>query len=489
MSTDSPGDAVAADDAPIATAPADAPPTEITREAWLALSVTVLVTFLVVIDISAVNVAFPSIQDDFGVTRSQLSWVISGYNIMVGALLLAAGRYADSIGRRKVFLPGVAIFGLGSLLCGLAPSAPLLVAARLVQGTGGAITFATSFAVMLPDFPPQKRSTAIGFAGATGSLGAVAGPALGSLLIDLFDWRAIFLINVPLCLLVLFLGPRWLRESSDPNATGSIDYWGVVIGTASVAMVMGAIVQSEEWGIGDVRLIALFFLGVALFPILIRRCREHPEPLINLELFRFASFRSTTIGVTLYGFAFTAGALVNSLMLQDLWDQDIRTVGLAFMPGPLIAAIASPITGTIADKIGHRTVLTVGSIVCGLGYLLQLLLLDETPQVWSVFVPISLISGLGIGLTVATWSSAGLSDITPDRFGVAGATYNTVRQAAYALGVSVVVALIATGASELDLVGYQRAWTWIWICYFLAAAAVWLTFPKGSAADRAAASS
>ena len=124
MSTDSPGDAVAADDAPIATAPADAPPTEITREAWLALSVTVLVTFLVVIDISAVNVAFPSIQDDFGVTRSQLSWVISGYNIMVGALLLAAGRYADSIGRRKVFLPGVAIFGLGSLLCALAPVNP-----------------------------------------------------------------------------------------------------------------------------------------------------------------------------------------------------------------------------------------------------------------------------------------------------------------------------------------------------------------------------
>lgn len=461
------------------------PPTEITREAWLALSVTVLVTFLVVIDISAVNVAFPSIQDDFEVTRSELSWVISGYNIIVGALLLAAGRYADSIGRRKVFLPGVAIFGVGSLLCGLAPSAGLLIAARLVQGLGGAITFATSFAVMLPDFPPARRSTAIGLAGATGSLGAVTGPALGSFLIDVFSWRAIFLVNVPLCLLVLFLGPRLLRESSDPRATGRIDLAGVVIGTAAVALVMGSIVQSEEWGLDDPRVIALFFIGLALFPILIRRSRDHDEPLINLELFQYQSFRSTTIGVTLYGFAFTAGFLVNSLVLQDLWGQDIRTTGLALVPGPLLAAIASPITGNLADRVGHRGLLTIGSLMCGTGYLGYVLFIDETPQVGSVFVPISLITGVGVGLTVATWSSAGLSDIAPERFGVAGATYNTVRQAAYALGVSVVITLIASGASDLDVTGYRRAWMWVTACYFASAAAVWLTFPSGSAADRA----
>ena len=147
----------------------DAPPTdtEITREAWLALGVTVLVTFLVVIDISAVNVAFPSIQDELDVPRAELSWVISGYNIVVGALLLVSGRYADSIGRRKVFLPGVAIFAIGSLASGLATGPGLLIAARLVQGVGGAIVAATSFAVMLPDFPPARRSTAIGLAGAT----------------------------------------------------------------------------------------------------------------------------------------------------------------------------------------------------------------------------------------------------------------------------------------------------------------------------------
>jgi len=281
------------------TASASSPiDTTISREAWLALGVTVLVTFLVVIDISAVNVAFPSIQDDFGVERSQLSWVISGYNIMVGALLLAAGRYADSIGRRKVFLPGVALFGLGSLLCGLAPSAPWLVVARLIQGAGGAITIATSLAVMLPEFPAARRSTAIGLAGATGALGAVAGPALGSLLIDSLGWRSIFTVNVPLCLLVLFLGPKFLRESSDPDATGGIDLVSVAVGTASVAMIMGAIVQSETWSIDDLRLIALFVVGVAIFPSATRPPLTPPAPLVTLAPFPHRSPVSSTLRST-----------------------------------------------------------------------------------------------------------------------------------------------------------------------------------------------
>lgn len=461
--------------------------TKITRNAWLALAVATLTTFLVVIDISAVNVAFPSIQDDFEVSRTSLSWVVSSYNIVVGALLLSAGRLADSIGRRKVFLPGVALFGIGSALCGIAPNHQLLIAARVVQAVGGAVTMASSFAVMLPEFHPSKRSTAIGIAGATGSLGAVAGPALGSALIDLFNWRAIFLINVPLCLLVLVLGPKWLSESSDPDATGRIDLLGVAIGTAGVFLVMFGIVQSETWGISDPRAIAAIVLGMVLLPLLIRRSRTHPEPLINLELFEYASFRSVNTSVVFYGLAFTSGFLVNSLVLQDLWGQSIRTTGLALMPSPLIAAIASPISGSVADRIGHRWVLSLGTASLGLCYLLYVLLLGPEPQVWTHFVPISLISGLGVGTTVATWSSAGVADIPPAKFGVAGATFNTLRQASYALGIAVTVTLVASGTSELDFTGYQRAWMFVAASYFVAAAVVGLTFPSGSSHDRATA--
>lgn len=460
-----------------------APVTEVTRAAWLALGVSTLVTFLVVIDISAVNVAFPSIRDDFDISDTGLSWIVSGYNIAVGALLLASGRLADSIGRRKVFLPGVLLFGVGSLLCSLAPSAGFLIAARIVQGIGGAIVSAAGFAVMLPGFPPSRRSTAIGIAGAMGALGSVVGPGVGSFLIDAFSWRAIFMMNVPLCLLVLLLGPRLLAESKDPDATGKIDLAGVVIGTAAVALVMFAIVQSESWGLSDPRVVGVAIVGLALFPTLINRSRTHPEPLINLELFRYASFRSATIGTVLYSLGFTSGFLTNSLALQDAWDQPIRTVGLALIPPPLLAAFVSIATGRRADRIGHRWLLGVGCVLCSLGYLLYALLLGDEPTVFTRFVPLGLITGVGIGLTVATWSSAGLSDIPQANFGVASATYNTLRQAGYGLGVAVVITLIARGTGS-DIGTFKSAWIWSAICYLLAGIAVMLTFPAGSSHDR-----
>lgn len=469
------------------TTPSPAPPvdTVITRQAWLALAVTTLVTFLVVIDISAVNVAFPSIQDDLDTDRATLSWIISGYNIAVGALLLAAGRVADSIGRKKVFLPGVALFMVGSAMCGFADSVSFLIFSRLVQGVGGAVVAASSFAVMLPEFPSARRSTAIGFAGATGALGAVVGPALGSVLIEAFSWRAIFLINVPLSLIVLLISPKFLRESKDPNATGKIDGLGVVIGTLAVGLMMFGIIQSEQWGLADLRVWAFFFVGLVLFPVLIQRSRTHPEPLLDMELFSFRSFASANAGVAFYGLAFTSGALVNSIVLQDLWQQDLTTVGLAFVPGPLLAAFVSPLTGSLADRVGHRWVLGVGCLMCAIGYGSLVLLIGVEPAVWSVFVPLTLISGLGIGLTVATWSSAGLADIPPSKFGVAGATTNTVRQAAYALGISITIALLATGVDEFDLSAYRWAWAYIAAMYVVSALVVVATFPAGNAQDRA----
>lgn len=460
----------------------------IPRQAWLALFVSTLVVFLVVIDISAVNVAFPSIREDFEVSDTSLSWIIGAYNIVVGSLLMLSGRLADSIGRRKIYLPGVAIFGLGSMLCALSPGAGWLIAARIVQAIGGSITLAAGFAVMLPEFPPTRRSTAIGIAGATGALGAVVGPVVGSVLIDAFSWRGIFWLNVPLCILVLIIGPKLLSESRDPEATGRIDLIGVAVGTSSVALLMVAIVQSESWGVGDWRVIALFIVGLALLPLLVQRSRVHPEPLINLELFQYKSFTSANIGVFFYGLAFTAGFLTNSLLLQDIWHMEIREVGLALAPAPLLAGIISPISGRWADKIGHRWILAAGCSSCGLGFLLFVFFLSEQNTVWTRFVPLSLFVGIGVGLTVATWSSAGISDIPQAKFGVAGATYNTLRQAAYGLGVSVVITLIAVGGNGTTVTGIRWAYGWVAGAYFVAALSVVLTFPAGSARDRSVSS-
>lgn len=458
----------------------------IPTRAWMALFVSTLVVFLAVVNISSVNVAFPSIREDFGSTDAELSWIVGAYNLVLGSLLLAAGRLSDSLGRRRVYLPGVAIVAFGSMLCALAPGTWWLVAARVVQGVGGAITLAAGFAVMLPEFPPTRRSTPIGIAGAAGALGAVVGPVVGSLLIDLVSWRGVFWVNVPLCLLVIALGPRYLSESKDPEATGRIDWLGVAFGTVAVASIMFAIVQTETWGL-DIRVVGLIVFGFALAVALIRRSAVHAEPLIDLTLFRFQSFTSANIGGFFYGLGFTAGALVSSLLLQDVWDLSIRDVGLAFAPSPLLAAAVSPCAGRWADRIGHRWILFAGCLSCAVGYGSFIFAFTETAEPWSRFVPLSLFAGVGVGMTVSTWSSAGVADVPPARFGIAGATLNTLRSGAYGLGIAIVVALIATSGDTTTLLGIERAYAFIAVCYVLSAISVALTFPAGSARDRAAA--
>lgn len=452
----------------------------------MALFVSTLVVFLAVVNISSVNVAFPSIREDFGSTDAELSWIVGAYNLVVGSLLLAAGRLSDSLGRRRVYLPGVVIVAFGSMLCALAPGTWWLVGARVVQGVGGAITLAAGFAVMLPEFPPTRRSTPIGIAGAAGALGAVVGPVVGSMLIDLVSWRGVFWVNVPLCLLVIALGPRYLSESKDPEATGRIDWLGVAFGTVAVASIMFAIVQTETWGL-DIRVVGLIVFGFALAAALIRRSAVHAEPLIDLTLFRFRSFTSANIGGFFYGLGFTAGALVSSLLLQDVWDLSIRNVGLAFAPSPLLAAAVSPYAGRWADRIGHRWILFAGCLSCAVGYGSFIFAFTETAEPWSRFVPLSLFAGVGVGMTVSTWSSAGVADVPPARFGIAGATLNTLRNGAYGLGIAIVVALIAASGDTTTLLGIERAYAFIAVCYVLSAISVVLTFPAGSARDRATA--
>lgn len=455
----------------------------ITRHAWLALGVATMVSFLVVVDISVVNVAFHTISVDLEASETQLGWIVSGYNIGVAALLLVGGRLADSIGRKKVFLPGVALFMAGSLLCGMAPNASLLIAARVLQAAGGAVLMPASLALVLPEFPLSRRSTAVGFWGATGSLGAAFGPSLGSLLIGLGSWRWIFLINVPICLLVLFLGRRIFHESRNPEASGRIDLLGVPIGTGGVALVMFAIVRSEAWGLTSARTLVVAAIGLALLGWLWRRSAHHPEPLLDLTLFHHRSFASCTGAVALYGLGFTSGFLLNALFLQEFWDLSVGQTALALTPGPLIATITSLQAGRWADRYGHRWLIGLGSLALGVPPLLFLLLLDSEPQVWNLFVPLNLIGGVGTGLSVGSWFSAAISDVGPARFGVANATLRTVMQVFFGVGTSVIIALLA---GNDGLLGFQRGWLWVTVTMTACAIVTVVTFPAGSSSGRAA---
>jgi MFS family permease len=317
-----------------------------------------------------------------------------------------------------------------------------------------------------------------------GSLGAAFGPTLGSFLIEFGNWRYIFLINVPTCLAVLVFGRRWLRESRNPDADPRVDLLGVPIGTAGVGLVMLAIVQSEERGLADARVIVLAVVGLALTGWLILRSSRHPRPLLDLTLFRHRSFASCNFAVAFYSMGFTSGFLLNSLMLQTFWDLSVVRTGFALTPSPLVATATSIVTGRYADRYGHRWLIGIGCVFCGLSTLGFLLFLGDEPHVWDLFVPISLLNGIGVGMSIAAWFSASVSDVEPARFGVANATLRTVQQVFYGVGVSVVIALAARTAG---LAGFQHGWTWVLVMYAVSAVLVVVTFPAGSSARRAAA--
>lgn len=454
---------------------------EVPREAWLTLGVATLAAFLAVLDVSVVNVAFPSIAEDLDAGRGELSWVVSGYNITIASLLLLAGRLADRNGRRRVFMIGLGVFLVGSALSGLAPNPEMLIAARVVQATGGALLTPASLAMALPAFPLARRSIAIGIWGAMGALGAAFGPSVGALLIDLVNWRMIFLINVPLGLIVLMLTPRYAPESRDESATGGFDLVGVPLGVAGVFLMMLGIVQSEDHGWSDPTVLGLIIGGLALVPVVVARSARHPAPLLDLSLFRIRTFSVAIGAVWVYSLGFTAGFLVNSILLQQFWGMSVLQAGFGLTPGPLTATITSVVTGNLADRIGHRWLVGIGSLVAAASYVILLVAAGDEQQYLRLFLPHSLVLGVGVGATIAGFQSAALGEVAPRQFASANATTRTVQQVGYGIGISVVVALLG---STLDIEAFRSAYTWIVACFAVSGVVMMLLYPAGSAAER-----
>ena len=311
----------------------------------MVLSVVCVSVFLVVIDASVVNIAFQTIGADLGTSDAVLSWILTSYNVTVASLLLLAGRTADRLGRKRVFLASVAVFTLGSLLCSLAPGAGALIAFRVVQAAGGSAIFPASLALLLPEFPVERRSMAVGVWAAVAGLGAAVGPSVGALLIELFGWRGIFWANVPIGAAIILLGRRMLVESRSATDSGRLDVIGVPMSVLGVALVLLAVVQAEHWGYTSARTITLVVVGLALLPVLVWRSRRHPSPVLDLSLFGIRSFRVATVGTLFFGCAFLGGFFANSLVLQRLWDWPVWKTGLGLSPSPLISVVTSWLSG------------------------------------------------------------------------------------------------------------------------------------------------
>ena len=423
---------------------------------WKVLLVTSTAVFMAFLDVTIVNVAFPSIAAAFPTASlAGLSWVLNAYNIVFAALLVPAGRLADLVGRRRVFFIGLGVFVAASALCGLAPSVEVLVAARVLQAVGAALLVPTSLGLLLVEFPPERRASATALWGAVGGVAAAAGPSLGGLLIEWADWRLVFFVNLALGAAAWVPARRLLRETRDPDRGAVPDVLGIALLAGGVGALSLAIVEAPDWGWGSTFVLLAFGVAAASLAGFVWRSAAHPHPVLELSLFRVRSFAAACAGVGMFALGFYAVLLANILFLTSVWGYSILEAGFAVTPGPLMAALASAVAGRVIDRFGSRVSAVPGGLLFALGCFLFATGLGPSPAYLSEFLPATILTGTGVGLSFAGWSSAAVAELPPARFATGSAISACFRQLGAVLGISVLIAVLGASAGLAD---FHRAY-------------------------------
>ncbi len=394
-------------------------------------------------------VAKRTIDEDLG-GGSLLTWVFSAYAIAYAAALLTAGRFADVFGRKRSFIRGVLWFSFGSLLCGFAPTAWFLVAARVVQAFGGAQLTPASLALVLPEFPVEKRTQAIAIWGASGGLAAALGPSIGGVLVDTLGWRSLFFVNIPFTLLTVLLGRKILRESKDPNAERKVDYPSAALGFSGVALIVLGISQSEVWGWANSTTIAALIAGIVLCAAFARRCHSATNPILDLSLFRLRFVVAANVAGVLFSMGFIGMWLLNTFWLQAVWGYGVAISGLATFPGPASAAFVAPFAGKYANRFGHSRVLFVGALLLAGGTFGLNATIPDSPAYLTRYLPWMFITGIGVGLSISTLSSSATAFLKPTQLAMGSALNNTFRQVGTALGAALSLAIAAPTLSRVE---------------------------------------
>jgi EmrB/QacA subfamily drug resistance transporter len=437
--------------------------------------VTALGAFMGSLDLSIVNVAFPALERAFTHdSRATLSWVLTGYAIVFGSLLVVAGRTADRLGSRRVFFFGLAVFCLGSFLCGVAPSVETLIIGRVVQGVGAAAMLPASLGLLLGAYSKERRSQIVSLWGGIGALAVATGPSLGAVLITGFGWRAAFYVNLPVGLVAWLLGRRVLPHTQGSGSTSSPDYPGVLLLSGALALLVLAISEGPSWGWSSGGIITGFIVALALLATFLFRSAHHAEPVLDLTLFRARSFSVANTAALLYSMGFFAMLLGNILFLTSVWHYSILRAGLSVTPGPLVVAVVSGPAGRLAARFGFRRVLMGGFVVFTLGVLWYVWRVHLTPDYPALWLPGTLIVGLGIGLTFPVLSAAAVSSLEPSRYSVGSAVNQTARQIGGALGVAILVVILGTPKSPIAALDDFRH-LWIYIAAMAALAGVMST--------------
>jgi EmrB/QacA subfamily drug resistance transporter len=422
------------------------------RRKWLALALLSAVQFMVVLDIAIVNVALPSIKTDLGFSQEDLQWVISAYALVFGGFLLLGGRAADLLGRRRVFLVGLVVFTLASLLAGLAWSEQSLIGARALQGLGAAIISPAALSILSTTFSEgRERNIALGVWGAVGGFGAAAGVLLGGVLTEALSWSWIFFVNVPVGVLAFVLAPRLLDESRDTTIR-SFDAAGAVLVTAGLSSLVYAITQTGTYGWTSARTLGVGAAAVVLLAGFVWWERRHAEPLMRFGILRTKTVAGANVGGLILGTATFSMFLMLTLYMQQVLGYSPMKTGVGYLAVAVSAIVWSGVAAQLTTRIGVKPVLVTGmaALTGGLVYFTQV---SVDGSYLADLLPGFLLVGVGLGFSFVPISIAALAGIHAREAGLASGLFNTSQQIGGALGIALLSTIATSRTSDAVAAG------------------------------------
>ena len=413
------------------------------RMKWLGLALLAAVQFMVVLDIAIVNVALPSIQTDLDFSQANLQWVISAYALVFGGFLLLGGRTADLLGRRRIFMVGLVMFTIGSLLCGLAWDEASLIGARAIQGLGAATISPAALAILMTTFAEgRERNIALGVWGAVGGFGAAAGVLLGGILTDALAWEWIFFVNIPVGIVAFALAPLLLRESRDTRVT-SFDAGGAVLVTAGLVTLVLGITQGNEWGWTSVRTLGIFALSAALLAGFVTWENRVAEPLMRFGILRTKTVLGANVAGFILGTALFSMFLMLTLYMQQVLGYSALKTGVAYLAVAGTSIIWANVAAALVNRVGVRPLIAAGMAILTAG----LLLFTQVSVGGSYaadLLPGFLIVALGMALCFVPISIAALAGVQQAEAGIASGLINTTQQVGGAVGIALLSTLAVT---------------------------------------------
>ena len=400
---------------------------------WWTLIAVCTATFMLLLDITVVNVALPDIQRSLHSTFSDIQWVVDAYSLTLAAFLLTAGVVGDMFGRREVFAIGLGVFSVSSLVCGLATTSLMLNLARAAQGVGGAIMFATSLALIAGAFTGRERGTAFGIYGAVLGGAVAVGPLVGGAITSGIGWRWIFFVNVPIGVLAIGITLAKIQESRDPNKR-RVDWIGFISFSTALFLLVFALIRGNDDGWSSPLIVGMLVGAVALLALFIVAEWRQKDPMLDLTLFK----RPAMSGVSLSAFTLSSSIfalfLYLTLYIQDDLGFGPLAAGVRFLPLTVLAFIVSPIAGKLTVRIQTRFLLGSGLFLIAIGCLVMAT--TKADSTWTVLLPGFIIAGIGIGTVNPVLASSAISVVPPERSGMASGANSTFRQVGIATGIA-----------------------------------------------------